>query len=612
MGANPENAPYNKLGSKQWEKAKQKAQEKIYDTAAELLDIYARRAARTGFVFKIPTTEYQKFTANFPFETTRDQQVAIEQVIKDMASQRTMDRLVCGDVGFGKTEVALRAAFITAINNKQTAVLAPTTLLVQQHYSNFRDRFADWPINIAMLSRFNPPPEQKTIIEQLKNGKIDIVIGTHKLLQPDIKFKDLGLLIIDEEHRFGVRQKEKIKSLRADIDILTLTATPIPRTLNMALSGIRDLSIIATPPEKRLSIKTFLHDYNKQLIREAVLRETLRGGQVYFLHNDVATIEKISHLLQELIPEARIQIAHGQMRERQLETIMSNFYHLRFNVLVCTTIIESGIDIPTANTIIINNADRFGLAQLHQLRGRVGRSHHQAYAYLLVRSKKHLTGDAQKRLEAISLMKDLGTGFMLATHDLEIRGAGEILGEEQSGQIQAIGFNLYTEFLEHAVKTLKQGKKPELAKPLNYGTEIDLQIPALIPDNYVSNVNSRLTLYKRIANAKNKNELHELQVELVDRFGLIPQPTKNLCAITELKFKAEPLGIKSIKTGATSGTIEFVEKPNIDPQKIIQLIQKYPDTYKLGPANRLKFALKQDNDEKRIMHISELLDKLNI
>jgi transcription-repair coupling factor (superfamily II helicase) len=607
MGASPENAPYNRLGSKQWEKAKRKAQEKIYDTAAELLDIYARRAAKTGFAFKIPAEEYQKFAGTFSFETTGDQQTSIDQVKQDMLSKRTMDRLICGDVGFGKTEVALRAAFIAVQNNKQTAILTPTTLLTQQHYNNFQDRFADWPINIAMLSRFNSPKQQKAIIEQVKNGKIDIVIGTHKLLQPDIKFKDLGLLIIDEEHRFGVKQKEKIKSLRADIDILTLTATPIPRTLNMALSGIRDLSIIATPPEKRLSIKTFIREYNKQLIREAILRETLRGGQVYFLHNDVATIEKTTDLLKKLIPEANIQIAHGQMREQQLEKIMRDFYHLRFNVLVCTTIIESGIDIPTANTMIINNADRFGLAQLHQLRGRVGRSHHQAYAYLLIRSQKHITRDAKKRLDAISVMKDLGTGFTLATHDLEIRGAGEILGEEQSGQIQAIGFNLYTEFLDQAVNTLKSGSAPELT----YGTEIDLQIPALIPDSYVFDVHTRLTLYKRIANAKNKDELHELQVELVDRFGLHPQPTKNLFAITELKLKAQPLGIKSIKAGANSGIIEFTDNPHIDPQKIIQLMQKYPDIYKLTTANKLKFTLKEDTGAKRIMNINELLGKLS-
>ncbi len=483
MGASPENAPYNSLGSKQWEKAKRKAQEKIHDVAVELLDIYARRAAKTGFSCTISLPEYEKFSGTFPFETTPDQQNAIKQVLEDMESNRTMDRLICGDVGFGKTEVALRAAFIAASNNKQVAILTPTTLLTQQHYNNFQDRFADWPIKIAMLSRFNSKTEQKEVVEGLTNGTVDIVIGTHKLLQPDIIFKNLGLLIVDEEHRFGVKQKERIKSHRSDIDILTLTATPIPRTLNMSLTGIRDLSIIATPPAKRRAIKTFVHDYNDALIREAVLREIMRGGQVYFLHNDVATIERTVQTLAEIVPEAKIKFAHGQMHERQLENIMTDFYHLRFNLLVCTTIIESGIDIPTANTIIINNADNFGLANLHQLRGRVGRSHHQAYSYLLVRSKENLKRDAEKRLDAISSMEDLGAGFTLATHDLEIRGAGEILGEEQSGQIHAIGFNLYMEFLEQAVKALKAGKQPELAEPLNYGTEIELQIPALIPDD---------------------------------------------------------------------------------------------------------------------------------
>jgi len=610
MGASPENAPYNDLGSKQWEKAKRKAQQKIYDVAAELLNIYAERAAKIGFSFHKSNEQYQHFVAAFPFETTVDQQRAIDQVINDMASPRSMDRLVCGDVGFGKTEVAMRAAFIAVQSNKQVVILTPTTLLAQQHYHNFQDRFANWPVNIAMLSRFNSPKQQKAIIDQFKEGKIDIVIGTHRLLQRDIEFKDLGLLIVDEEHRFGVRQKETIKSLRSNVDILTLSATPIPRTLNMALSGIRDLSIIATPPAKRLSIKTFIQDYNKQLIREAILRETLRGGQVYFLHNDVATIENKARELKELIPESRIEIAHGQMPERQLEQIMGNFYHLRFNVLVCTTIIESGIDIPTANTIIMNNADRFGLAQLHQLRGRVGRSHHQAYAYLFVRSQKSITRDAKKRLDAIATMEDLGAGFTLAIHDLEIRGAGEILGEEQSGQIQAIGFNLYTEFLNHAVKALKSGKQPELTELFDYGGEIDLKIPALIPDNYVHNVNTRLTLYKRIANAQDKTELHELQVELVDRFGLLPQPVKNLFAITELKLRAKPLGIHSIKTGTTHIVIEFEEKPNVDPAIIIELIQKYPETYKFDGKNRLRFTLQEDNVENKIMKIEQLLEDI--
>jgi transcription-repair coupling factor (superfamily II helicase) len=607
MGANPENVPYNDLGSKQWERAKHKAQQKIYDVAAELLNIYAQRAAKIGFSFHKSDERYQLFADAFPFETTVDQCKAIDQVINDMASPRSMDRLVCGDVGFGKTEVAMRAAFLAVQSNKQVVILTPTTLLAQQHYHNFQDRFANWPVNIAMLSRFNSPKQQKAIINQLKEGKIDIVIGTHRLLQRDVEFKDLGLLIVDEEHRFGVRQKEKIKSLPANVDILTLTATPIPRTLSMALSGIRDLSIIATPPAKRLSIKTFIQDYNKQLIREAILRETLRGGQVYFLHNDVATIENKARELKELIPESRIEIAHGQMPERQLEQIMGNFYHLRFNVLVCTTIIESGIDIPTANTIIINNADHFGLAQLHQLRGRVGRSHHQAYAYLFVRSQKSITRDAKKRLDAIATMEDLGAGFTLAIHDLEIRGAGEILGEEQSGQIQAIGFNLYTEFLNHAVKALKSGKQPELTELFDYGGEIDLKIPALIPDNYVHNVNTRLTLYKRIANAQDKTELHELQVELVDRFGLLPQLVKNLFAIMELKFRAKQLGVRSIKAGTAHVIIEFEEKPNVDSAIIIDLIQKYPEIYQFYGKNKLSFTLREGNAENRITKIEQLL-----
>ncbi|KPJ67934.1 MAG: transcription-repair coupling factor [Coxiella sp. DG_40] len=611
MGANPENVPYNDLGSKQWEKAKHKAQQKIYDVAAELLNIYAQRAAKIGFSFHKDDMQHQQFAGIFPFETTIDQQNAIDQVINDMASPRSMDRLICGDVGFGKTEVAMRAAFLAVENNKQVVILTPTTLLAQQHYHNFQDRFANWPVNIAMLSRFNSPKQQKAIIDHLKKGKIDIIIGTHRLLQRDIEFKDLGLLIVDEEHRFGVRQKEKIKSFRANVDILTLTATPIPRTLSMALSGIRDLSIIATPPAKRLSIKTFIQDYNKQLIREAILRETLRGGQVYFLHNDVATIENKARELRELIPESRIEIAHGQMPERQLEQIMGNFYHLRFNVLVCTTIIESGIDIPTANTIIINNADHFGLAQLHQLRGRVGRSHHQAYAYLFVRSQKSITRDAKKRLDAFATMEGLGAGFTLAIHDLEIRGAGEILGKEQSGQIQAIGFNLYTELLNRAVKALKSGKQPELTELFNYEGEIDLKIPALIPDNYVHNVNTRLTLYKRIANAKDNAELHELQVELVDRFGLLPQPVKNLFAITKIKLKARLLGIYSIKADIAHAVIEFDEKPNINSATIIELIQKYPETYKFYGKNKLKFTLREDNAENRIIKIEQLLKDIS-
>lgn len=605
MGANPENITYNNLGTKQWEKSKRKALEKIHDIAIELLDIYAKRANAVGFVFPKPNEQYQLFANAFPFEPTIDQQKAIDAVINDMTSSHSMDRLICGDVGFGKTEVAMRAAFIAIQGNKQVAILVPTTILGQQHYQSFQDRFANWPINIGLLSRFTPPKQQKELIEKLALGKIDIIIGTHKLLQPNIKFKDLGLLIIDEEHRFGVKQKEKIKSFRANIDILTLTATPIPRTLSMSLTGIRDLSIIATPPEKRLAIKTFVRERNNHLIREAILREVLRGGQVYFLHNNIETINKTADELTKLMPEAKTSVAHGQLREHQLEQIMRDFYHQRSNILVCTTIIESGIDIPTANTIIIDHADRFGLAQLHQLRGRVGRSHHQAYAYLLIPAYKAITKDALKRLEAIESMEDLGAGFTLAMHDLEIRGAGEILGEEQSGQIQAIGFNLYMDFLDQTVALLKSGKELNFEKPLYYGTEIDLSIPALIPDNYVDDVHLRLILYKRIANATNCNVLHDLQVELVDRFGLLPAPTKNLVAITELKLKATALGIKKIKAGIQQGFIEFDDQLKIEPLTIIKLIQKYSDIYKFEGQYKLRFNF-QDNKT-----AEDLFKKLN-
>lgn len=611
MGANPENIAYSNLGTKQWEKTKRKALEKIHDAAIELLDIYARRASAVGFTFPKPNEQYQLFAATFPFEPTIDQQKAIGAVINDMTSPQCMDRLICGDVGFGKTEVAMRAAFIAIQGNKQVAILVPTTILGQQHYQTFQDRFANWPINIGLLSRFTSPKEQKELIEKLALGKIDIIIGTHKLLQANIKFKDLGLLIIDEEHRFGVKQKEKIKSFRTNIDILTLTATPIPRTLSMSLTGIRDLSIIATPPEKRLAIKTFVRERNKHLIREAILREILRGGQVYFLHNNIETISKTASELTNLMPEAKISIAHGQLREHQLEQIMRDFYHQRFNVLLCTTIIESGIDVPTANTIIIDHADHFGLAQLHQLRGRVGRSHHQAYAYLLIPSHETITKDAVKRLEAIESMENLGAGFTLAMHDLEIRGAGEILGEEQSGQIQAIGFNLYMEFLDQTVALLKSGKELDLEKPLYHGTEIDLSLPALIPDNYVNDAHTRLILYKRIANAANHNVLYDLQVELVDRFGLLPTPTKNLVAITELKLEASNLGIKKIKAGIQQGFMEFIEQPKIEPLTIIKLIQKYPDIYKLEGQYKLRFNFQNNKTaEDLIKKMHELLGLL--
>ncbi len=608
LGAGSDNIQYNQLGTAQWQKAKKKAAEKIRDVAAELLEIHAKRAANTGYALVSDKQQYQLFANSFPFETTPDQQRAIDDVLDDMRSTKAMERLVCGDVGFGKTEVAMRAAFVATQNNKQVAMLVPTTLLTQQHYENFRDRFADWPINIAMLSRFNSSKEQKEILEKLTNGQVDIVIGTHKLIQKDIKFKNLGLLIIDEEHRFGVKQKEKIKSLRAHIDILALTATPIPRTLSMALANISDLSIIASPPERRLAIKTFIKERNNQLLREAVLREIWRGGQIYFLHNDIATITAIAHELSELIPEAKVNIAHGQMRERQLEHIMNDFYHMRFNLLVCTTIIESGIDIPTANTIIINRADKFGLAQLHQLRGRVGRSHHQAYAYLIVPSHDSLTRDAKKRLEAIEYMEDLGAGFMLATHDLEIRGAGEILGEEQSGQIQTIGYNLYMELLEKAVKTLQSGGELDLDETEQPGTEIDLAIPALLPDTYVPNVNTRLTIYKRISNAKKSSQLHDLKIEFIDRFGLLPDATKNLFAVTELKLQAEKLGIKTIKVGPAQGHIEFQDKPNVTPERVISLIRKHPITYQFASATKLRFKIHDNTPSKKIQAVREILN----
>jgi transcription-repair coupling factor (superfamily II helicase) len=609
-GSDPEHAPQHRLGTEQWQKAKRKAAEQVRDVAAELLDIHARRAARPGVACAQPDNHYAAFAAAFPFEETPDQQQAIESVLADMQSEQPMDRLVCGDVGFGKTEVAMRAAFMAVQNNKQVAVLVPTTLLAQQHYQNFLDRFADWPIQIASLSRFKSGKEQNTTIAKLQEGKIDIIIGTHKLLQEDIKFKSLGLLIIDEEHRFGVRQKERLKSLRSEIDILTLTATPIPRTLNMAFSGMRDLSIIATPPARRLSIKTFVHEYNNALIQEAILREIMRGGQVYFLHNDVATIEKCANELTKLVPEARVSYAHGQMRERELEQVMSDFYHRRFNVLVCTTIVESGIDIPSANTIIINRADKFGLAQLHQLRGRVGRSHHQAYAYLLTPAEKKLSGDAAKRLDAITSLEDLGVGFTLATHDLEIRGAGELLGEGQSGNMQAIGFSLYMELLSRAVEALKTGKDIDLEASLASGTEIDLQITALIPETYLHDVQLRLQFYKRIATTKTMAELDDIQVEMIDRFGLLPQTLKNLFAVSSLRQRAEKLGIKKIEANAKGGKIEFQDKPNIDPMKIILLIQKKSQTYKLDGPTRLRFVLDTHELNNRLTLIENILMEL--
>jgi transcription-repair coupling factor (superfamily II helicase) len=609
-GASPETAPLHRLGGDQWDRIKRKAAQKAHDVAAELLDIYARRAARQGVAFPDPGDEYAAFAAAFEFEETPDQLSAIERVLKDMADPKPMDRVVCGDVGFGKTEVAMRAAFMAVHGGRQVAVLVPTTLLAQQHFENFSDRFADWPVKVESLSRFRTAKEQKFILDGLAAGTVDIVVGTHKLLQPSVKFRNLGLAIIDEEHRFGVRHKEQMKALRAEVDILTLTATPIPRTLNMAMSGLRDLSIIATPPVERHPIKTFVSPWNDALVQEAVLRELKRGGQVYFLHNEVETIENQAQKLEALIPEARIQVAHGQMRERDLERVMRDFYHQRFNLLVCTTIIESGIDVPSANTIVINRADKLGLAQLHQLRGRVGRSHHRAYAYLITPPPKSMTEDARKRLTAIESMEDLGAGFTLATHDLEIRGAGELLGDEQSGQIQEIGFSLYMDLLERAVQALKAGRTPELDRPLDHGAEIDLGVPALLPSDYLPDVHTRLVMYKRIASARDRDELREIQVEMIDRFGLLPDPAKNLLEITELKLRVQPYGIKKIEAGPSGGRILFGAAPNIDPTRLIQLIQSRPKEYKLDGGDKLRFFRDMAEPTQRLGQVESVVHAL--
>ncbi|MBD1389657.1 transcription-repair coupling factor [Neiella sp. HB171785] len=609
-GGDADTAPLNRLGTDQWEKAKRKAAEKVHDVAAELLDIYAQRAAKPGYGFNLEQAAYQQFCAGFPFEETFDQQNAIDNVINDMTRNQAMDRLVCGDVGFGKTEVAMRAAFVAVNDGKQVALLVPTTLLAQQHFENLRDRFANWPVRVEVLSRFNSSKQTNAILNDITEGKVDIVVGTHKLLSPDVKFADLGLLIVDEEHRFGVRQKDKIKALRADVDILTLTATPIPRTLNMAMSGMRDLSIIATPPAKRLAVKTFVRQMDDLQVKEAIIREVLRGGQVYYLHNEVETIEHVAEKLAELVPESRIAIAHGQMRERELEEVMSDFYHQRFNVLVCTTIIETGIDVPSANTIIINRADKYGLAQLHQLRGRVGRSHHQAYAYLFTPHPKAMTKDAAKRLEAIEQLEDLGAGFALATHDLEIRGAGELLGDDQSGQIETIGFSLYMEMLEQAVEALKQGKQPSLDSLLGEQTEIELRLPALLPDDYIHDVNQRLSLYKRIASAPDQEALHELQVELIDRFGLLPEASKNLFHIANMKLSAAKLGISKVELGHQSGQLLFKQDTKVAPEKIIGLIQSQPAYYRMEGPNKLKLMAGEPEPAQRIAIIQELLTEL--
>ncbi|MCL6377591.1 transcription-repair coupling factor [Pectobacterium brasiliense] len=609
-GGADENAPLHKLGGDAWSRARQKAAERVRDVAAELLDIYAQRAAKSGFAFKHDKTQYQLFCESFPFETTPDQAQAINAVLSDMCQPLAMDRLVCGDVGFGKTEVAMRAAFLAVENHKQVAVLVPTTLLAQQHFDNFRDRFANWPVKIEMISRFRSAREQTQVLEETQEGKVDILIGTHKLLQSDVRWRDLGLLIVDEEHRFGVRHKERIKAMRADVDILTLTATPIPRTLNMAMSGMRDLSIIATPPARRLAVKTFVREYDNLVVREAILRETLRGGQVYYLYNDVENIEKATQRLAELVPEARIAIGHGQMRERELERVMNDFHHQRFNVLVCTTIIETGIDIPSANTIIIERADHFGLAQLHQLRGRVGRSHHQAYAYLLTPNPKAMSTDAQKRLEAIASLEDLGAGFALATHDLEIRGAGELLGDDQSGQMTSVGFSLYMELLESAVDALKAGREPSLEDLINSQTDVELRLPALLPDDFIPDVNTRLSLYKRIASAKTTAELDELKVELIDRFGLLPDASRYLLQIAALRQQAQALGIRRIEGNEKGGFIEFSEQNRVDPSHLIGLLQRDPGTYRLDGPTRLKFMKDLSDRPQRIEFIGSLLGNM--
>ncbi|MDX2300343.1 MAG: transcription-repair coupling factor, partial [Xanthomonadaceae bacterium] len=610
-GASPETAPLHSLGGEAWEKAKRRAAEKVRDVAAELLEIQARRHARQGLALPLDRALYEPFAAAFAFEETPDQLAAIDAVIADLGKPTPMDRVVCGDVGFGKTEVAVRAAFVAANAGKQVAVLVPTTLLAEQHYRNFRDRFADWPIRVEVLSRFKSPKETRAALDQLAAGTIDVVVGTHKLLQSDVKFHDLGLVIVDEEQRFGVRQKERLKALRAEVHLLTLTATPIPRTLNMAMSGLRELSLIATAPAHRLAVKTFIAPWDNAVLREAFERELARGGQVYFLHNEVSSIERMARELGELVPEARIRIAHGQMPERELEATMLDFHRQRFNVLVCTTIIESGIDIPSANTIIINRADRFGLAQLHQLRGRVGRSHHRAYAYLLVPpDRKAMTGDAEKRLEALAALEELGAGFTLATHDLEIRGAGELLGEEQSGQIAEIGFSLYTELLERAVRSLKQGKIPDLDAGHHHGAEVELHVAALIPDDYLPDVHTRLTLYKRIASARDEDELRELQVEMIDRFGLLPDPAKNLFAVTELKLAATALGIRKLDFGERGGRIEFEKQPNVDPMTVIRLVQSQPRHYRMDGPDKLRVTLELPGTSERLRAVRGLFTAL--
>jgi len=609
-GAAPESAPLHKLGTDQWARARKRAAEQIRDVAAELLDLYARRKAQQGLALAVSESDYQSFANAFPFEETEDQAQAIEQVLADLRSERPMDRIVCGDVGFGKTEVAMRAAFVAAQAGKQVAVLAPTTLLVQQHLTNFRDRFADWPVRVEALSRFGTSTETQAVLEGLEQGKVDIVIATHRLLHAHARFRELGLLIIDEEHRFGVRDKQRLQALRANVHVLTLTATPIPRTLNMALGGLRDLSLITTAPAGRLTIKTFLIEWHAPTLREAALRELRRGGQIYFIHNEVRSIEKIAAELQALVPEASVRIGHGQMRERDLEQLMVDFYHRRFSLLVCTTIIESGIDVPTANTIMINRADHMGLAQLHQLRGRVGRSHHRAYAYLIAPPRQALARDAVKRLEAIESMEELGAGFILATHDLEIRGAGELLGEQQSGQVTEIGLSLYLDMLEHAVQALKAGREPVLDQPLAAATEVELRLPAFLPEVYVGDVHMRLSLYKRIAAADSDAALDDLSAEIHDRFGPLPPVAQSLLRIAKLKLTARALGVRRLDLGAQGGSVLFEERSRIDPATVVRMIQTGAREYRLEGPLKLRVSRQLPTENARFEFAADLLRRL--
>lgn len=604
-------APLHRLGSKQWQSQKQKALKKIRDVAAELLKIYSERAAKPGFAFSKPDTDTQRFRAAFPFSETADQTQAIDSVIEDMSTARAMDRLVCGDVGFGKTEVAMQAAFLATQSHKQVIVLVPTTILAKQHTQSFQNRFADFPVKIRGLTRFSTGSEQQEIFDEIAAGKIDIIIGTHKLLNPTIKYKDLGLLIIDEEHRFGVKQKEQIKALRAHVDILTLTATPIPRTLNMAFSGVRDLSIIASPPEKRLSVKTFLRNKSDTLLEEAISRELMRGGQVYFLHNDIATIEQTANHLAQLVPQARIASCHGKTPKSQLERIMLDFYHQKINILVSTTIIESGIDVPTANTIIIDRSDKLGMAQLHQLRGRVGRSHHQAYAYLLVPEIKSLKTDAKTRLEAIAALDSLGAGFNLASQDLEIRGAGELLGEEQSGHIEAIGFTLFMDMLNQAVEALKAGKTIDVFEP-KADIEIELRISALIPDRFIPDINMRLSLYQQLSECKNSTAIDQFSSQMVDRFGLLPEEAKQLIQVAKLKLQAKAMRIHKIEASRQQIKIHFDEKPKVAFEKLIDLIQKRSDTYQLLKGTTLCVKISSSEAQEKIALVEQTLEKIRL